>query len=1030
MPLYPTSSTPVLQAATFAKPGPEYRGAPFWSWNCKLDRDRLLRQTGWLAEMGLGGWHIHARTGLDTPYLGSEFMDHVKACVEDGRARGGLRTWLYDEDRWPSGAAGGLVTADPAFRARHLLFTPRPNAEAGTAQETTSCAIGGRSGSGLLLARYTVTLDADGCLASYRRLTDADTHPVGGRIWYAYLETAQPSSWYNGQTYVDTMNPAAIRRFVEVTHEPYRAAVGKDFGGLVPAIFTDEPQFPRKKPLPAAHANDDAVMPWTVDLVDSHIAVFGADPLDTLPEIFWDLPARAPSLARWRFHEHTAERFAAAFADTIGGWCQRHGIAMTGHLMEEQSLESQTHATGESMRSYRGFQIPGIDLLCDSLELTTAKQAQSAKHQYARDGMLSELYGVTDWDFPFAGHKRQGDWQAALGVTVRVHHLSWVSMKGEAKRDYPASIHYQSPWFREYPIVEDHFARLNSVLTRGAPLVRVAVVHPVESYWLDYGPRAESEAVRETHERAFGDIAAWLCFGTIDFDYLAESLLPEQCPVGGASLAVGAMRYDAVVVPPLRTIRATTLERLESFAAAGGLVVFLGAAPALVDCAPNRRAIAFAERCTRVGCNRADLLGALSSQREVAVTHADGQAAGSVLTQLRSEGDQRHLFVCNNHRDRSVWGARIRMRGTWAVRALDTLSGAQHDLPVRHDGGWTEVVQDLPACGHALLSYTPTTVISAAIATTAALTWCAEAPLADLCPVELSEPNVLLLDQAEWRADDGQWQPCEEILRLDNAARRAIGCPEREGHMAQPWSDARPAPILGTVTLRFRICCEAAVVASRLALEDREQATITLDGRPVANDDAGWWVDEDIRLVALPDLAIGEHVLEIARPYRRTSGLEWHYLLGDFGVRLAGRRAVVTVPVRQLAFGDWCQQGLPFYAGNVTYRMPVQGRGVPSRLAVPHVGGPLVRLALDGHDAGRIWLPPWRLDLGTLAAGAHALAITVFGNRRNAFGAVHCRDANMRWWGPGSWRTDGDAWVYEYQLRPMGLLAAPVLETR
>ncbi len=64
--------------------------------------------------------------------------------------------------------------------------------------------------------------------------------------------------------------------------------------------------------------------------------------------------------------------------------------------------------------------------------------------------MLSELYGVTDWSYDFRGHKLQGDWQAAMGVTVRVHHLTWVSMEGEAKRDYPASIGYQSPWYKEY----------------------------------------------------------------------------------------------------------------------------------------------------------------------------------------------------------------------------------------------------------------------------------------------------------------------------------------------------------------------------------------------------------------------------------------------------------------------------------------------------------------------------------------------------------------------------------------------------
>ena len=68
-------------------------------------------------------------------------------------------------------------------------------------------------------------------------------------------------------------------------------------------------------------------------------------------------------------------------------------------------------------------------MLYDSRELNTAKQAQSAVHQYGREGMLSELYGVTGWEFDFRGHKLAGDWQAALGVTVRVHHLTRRSQK-------------------------------------------------------------------------------------------------------------------------------------------------------------------------------------------------------------------------------------------------------------------------------------------------------------------------------------------------------------------------------------------------------------------------------------------------------------------------------------------------------------------------------------------------------------------------------------------------------------------------
>ena len=98
MPLYPKNTAPALDPALFRAPTAEYRGAPFWSWNCKLDRRRLLEQIDHLKAMGMGGFHMHSRVGLSTEYLGEEFLGHIKACVEKARAEGML-AWLYDEDR-------------------------------------------------------------------------------------------------------------------------------------------------------------------------------------------------------------------------------------------------------------------------------------------------------------------------------------------------------------------------------------------------------------------------------------------------------------------------------------------------------------------------------------------------------------------------------------------------------------------------------------------------------------------------------------------------------------------------------------------------------------------------------------------------------------------------------------------------------------------------------------------------------------------------------------------------------------------
>jgi hypothetical protein len=1033
--LYPHSQSPVLDPELFRCPSAAYRGAPFWAWNARLDVAQLLRQLGAFRAMGFGGANLHARTGLATEYLGDAFMAAVVACTER-LARDGMFAWLYDEDRWPSGYAGGLVTRDPRHRVKHLLWTVTPYGAAPLERKLGEYTAASRSEDGTLLGRYAVVL-RDGYLAQYGRLTDGEQPATadGARVWYAYLESPVESVWFNGQTYVDTLSRAAIERFIETTHERYAAAVGRHFGTTCPAIFTDEPQFTKKSQFRRADETRDLFMPWTSDFADTYRTAYGHDLLDRLPELFWNLPDDQPSVARYRYHDHTAERFAAAFGDTLAEWCGRRGIALTGHMLGEASLHGQTRGGGEVMRAMRSFQLPGIDVLSDKLELTTAKQAASLAHQFGREGVLSELYGVTGWDFDFAGHKRQGDWQAALGVTARVPHLAWVSMAGEAKRDYPASIGCQSPWHREYPLVEDHFARLNTVLTRGRPVVRVAVIHPVESAWLAWGPVEQNQPEVEEREAAFQDVTRWLAFGLIDFDYVSEALLPTQAEgASGGRFAVGAMAYDAVVVPHLRTIRATTLDRLSRFADAGGTVIFVGDVPSLVDAAASDAARRLAARCRAVPLVRRHLLDGLAPFRDVEVRRADGAPADALLHQFRADGDARHLFLCNTDRDRPLPGARIRVRGVWHPTHLDTTTGEARPIPSSVEGDHTVLPWSFPAHGHLLLTLHPGPP-PAPVTVEPPRKWVEVDRLRDPVPITLSEPNVLLLDQAEWRltsagsveANDGPWRPVEEVLRLDNLVRQQLGLPPRTGRAVQPWADAAPAPVVARLQLRFAIRSDVDVAAASLAVEDAANVEVHLDGQPVPNDVTGWWVDEAIETVALPPIAPGDHALVLTIPFTRKTDVEWCYLLGDFGVAVAGRHARLTAPVRRLAFGDWTAQGLPFYAGDVTYHCTLAGDGRDTLVEVPQFKAPLLGADLDGRPAGKIAFAPYQLELGRLS-GDRRLDLTAYGNRANAFGPVHHTDPNLKWVGPPAWRSTGAGWAYEYQLKPMGVLTAPIVK--
>ncbi len=1020
--LYKKNSESSLRKELFKNPTSEFRGTPFWALNSYLTKEELCRQIDVFKEMGLGGFHLHVRTGLENEYLSEEYMELINDTVVKAKNEEML-AWLYDEDRWPSGAAGGLVTKDEKYRGRCLLFTPFKDAEIYSVNDSRS--EGGRSGKGTLLACYDIVLDKDGFLASYKRIRENDE--AEGTKWYALLEIHTPSSWYNNQAYLDTLSSEAVEKFIEVTHEKYKDKVGHEFDKTVPAIFTDEPQFTRKRVLNNSFDKMDITMPWTDKVPELYKEAYGEDILDFLPEVFWDLPDSAPSVHRYRYHDFIAELFASAFADTVGEWCKKNGIALTGHMMEEPSLRSQTAALGEAMRSYRNFQLPGIDMLCNAHEFTTAKQAQSAVHQYGYEGMLSELYGVTGWDCDFRTYKHQGDWQACLGVTIRVPHLSWYAMKGEAKRDYPASIHYQSPWYKKYNLIEDHFARVNTALTRGKPVVKVGVIHPVESFWLHWGPNDKSAVFRESLDERFFNVTSWLLEGSIDFNFISEALLPTLCEKGSAPLKVGEMEYDAIIVPGCETLRRTTVERLEQFRDAGGKLIFMGDAPTLVDATPCCCGKALFEKSEKIDFSRASLLTALEDTRSLTIRYADGRLTDKFIYQLRKDNDCQWLFICNSKEpnNKHIDGGndiQIIINDIVTPRVYDTANGEIYPIKAEYQGTKTIIRYKMFGYDSLLLRLTEG---ESACENTQHIPETAPEAIGGFFDYELSEYNVLVLDMAQWKIDDDkEYSATEEILRLDNKARARLGIKERGGQVVQPWVLGN-MPKDHTVTLKFNVTSEIDYEGAVLALEDADIAKVVFNGKEMTEKLDGYYVDISIGKVSLGSIVKGENTLEITLPFGETANIENVFILGKFGVRVAGATAVITALPEKLTFGSLLSQGLPFYGGAVTYKMKAVTEGDDLTVTASDYMGALITVKVDEKAAGNIIYPPYTLEVKGVGKGEHQVEITEYLHRYNSFGALHLVNLKEPWHGPGAWRSEGNNWSYEYILRTTGILKTP-----
>lgn len=999
-------------AEQFAAPGTEYRGIPFWSWNGKLEPEKLRRQIRSFRELGFGGFFMHSRVGLKTPYLGKEWFDCIRASIDEAKKQS-LTPYLYDEDRWASGAAGGFVTRDPRYRAWILYL----RIHSGTAHPNS-------------FGFWSARLNGSAAYGLHRGA------PAPGETGFELFAEEEPcSDWFNGFTYLDMLNPEAVKRFIEITYERYYRELGADFGSTVPAVFTDEPHYWRygngvQLPYP-----DSTTAAWTPRLPELFRERFGYELADHLPELFYDCPDRPQSPARYHYWRLLTELFVDSFSKQVGAWCGRHNIALTGHLLWEDAPSTQTRCVGASMRHYPHMQIPGIDQLTEYAQLYDAcKQLSSAARQFNRPRRISEIYGCTGWDMSFAGYKAIGDWQYALGVNMRCLHLSFYTMAGEAKRDYPASFSRHSSFAKVLRHLEDYFARLGVILNRGSEVRDLLVIHPVESAWTLMNRDFTAAAA---FDRKLAQLRNRLLDLSLDFDYGDEEHLAAHGSVDGSRLRLGSGVYKAVLLPEMTTIRRSTIDILKRFIAAGGIVSSCGAAPKLIDGVPGSEAGAFWR----------ELPGGIApiepATRRISIRSRDGKRLKGVLYQLRESDESIDLFLCNTGFTAEVpdehhirCSERKREIDLAAIEVVTSRSGFWYEL-IPETGAIRKLTAEKVAGTHRFTtSFKALQSKIFRLSKSAIPGAVAAAPFPVAASVKLEpaewritrdEPNVLVLDHATWQLGNGTRHERDFILRIDDAIRRELGIPIRGGRMVQPWARRPEKPLGAPLELEYEIQVNQLPGNDlHLAIEEAESWELELNGSPLRpQTDCGFWIDESIRKRLIPKgkLHTGRNNLKLRREYRSDSaGLEAIYLLGEFCVE----NDAVSAVRHTLPAGDWCGLGFPYYAGNMTYRTSFRHNGKGRvRLLLGEHASTALRILLNGEEAGVLGWEPYELELEGLRTGENELGIELIGSRRNALGPFFLSNPYPLRFGANEFREYSHP---EYRnLTPYGLFTPPML---
>jgi len=985
----------------FQAPPAEFRSAPLWVWNDRVTETQIDEQMADFKAKGIGGLFVHPRPGLITPYLSEEWISLFKYAVETGRKLG-MKVWIYDENSYPSGFAGGHVPAVMPDAVRSGLRMRKAEALPGRGEPAP-----------LLVLRKTGT--------GYEDITAKIGTEAFGKGDYRIFDIIRqkPNPWYGGFTYVDIMRPEVTAKFLEVTMEPYRKAFGADFGGVVPGVFQDEAEIN-----PAGDGKLPSVN-WTPRLFEAFKTKWGYDLPPLLPELFED--EGGGETVRHDFYATLLDLLMEGWAKPYYEYCAKYGLAFTGHYWEHEWPRPVVNPDNLAFAAWA--HMPGIDILMNDFTRTrtaqfgnarAVKEIRSAANQNGRTRTMSETYGAGGWDLTFFDQKRIADWEFALGVNFINQHLSYVTIMGARKRDHPQSFSYHEPWWPYYKAMGDYLGRLSVVTSSGRQDNKILVLEPTTSAWMLYTPVGKGEKWQALG-KTFQDFVNELEAAQVEYDLGSEDTLKNQGRVGGRVLGLGKAAYDLVILPPgMRNVEASTVRILKEFAAAGGRVLSFGPLPQYVDgrAAGDFRALDEKEPQTWTvvpeGTGPEKIFDILPAAYAFTVEKAAG--ADNLLFHHRrvfSDGDL--LFLANTDPKNAVSGTIVSDRFRSAEK-WDAFAGTKALYLTEKQKGKSAVSFELPPGGSLLLSLKPGKGGKGTRASS-------EVPAsieAGATSVTRLEPNVLTLDYCDLTVSGRT----ERDLYFYDAQLKTF---KAHGLDRNPWDSAVqfktnildkdhfPAGSGFSAAFPFEIAAGTNFALIQAVVERPGLFRVSVNGKIVEPLPGQWWLDKAFGLFDIgAHLRAGRNTITLtAAPFSIHAELEPIYLRGDFGVEAVdkGFRIVPAVP---LTIAGWKSQGLPFYGQTVGYAKSLTLPAAPSpkddyEVELGTWAGAVAEVKVNGKSAGMIAFAPYRFRITDfLTAGENKVEVIVCGTLKNTLGPFH-NDPRL-----------GQAWPGQFQQGAKG----------
>jgi len=988
----------------FKNPTKEYRTAPLWVWNDQISHQSIDWMLNDLKDKGFGGAFVHPRPGLITEYLSEDWFELFRYSVDKGKELG-LNIWIYDENSYPSGFAGGHVPAQ------------MPESY--------------NQGQGLKMTNFQILPDTISshylCLLKsgdeFLDITSEITDYFGnsGHFYVFHKTYYRKSPWYGGFSYVDLLVPGVTQKFLETTMQGYEKVAGDEFGKTVPGVFTDEPEIP-----------SPGGIRWTPDLFDEFLKKWGYDLKANLPSLYEETGDWKK--IRHNYIETLLQMFIDRWAKPWFEYCEKNNLNWTGHYWEHgwPSLNQG----GDNMAMYAWHQMPGIDMLFNQFNETSpraqfgnvraVKELRSVANQLGYKRTLCETYGGGGWEVTFKDLKRLGDWTYVLGVNFMNQHLSHSTLKGARKYGYPPVFTYHSPWWQHYKILNDYFGRLSVALSYGEQINDILILEPTTTLWNYYSYVKKDETLEKIGQE-FQNMITRLEKAQIEYDLGSENIIKDKGSVKDGKFVIGKRSYSTVVIPPLvENIEKHTFELLAEFITQGGKII-TSSIPDRISGELNSKVTDF----FKTNNSSIILLSELDENNinnnflspEIQFLNSE---SGNLFHHRRKYNDGQIVFLVNSSMEEQTEG-RLKIKGKSAVE-LDAFTGQLKAFPFSESAGDITLNYKLLPAGSLLLFISNEHISDSKLTKkpTNEIIMKNDNPLT-IYPLR---ENALKIDFVDLHFKGKEYNN----IYFSRASDIVFS---EYGFQGNPWNHSvqyksqivdQDTFSTGGFLVRYSFDVNGNVSENdiNICVERPEIFNVKVNGSIVFPLSGRWFLDKDFPLYDISKLVkSGKNVVELeVNPMSVFAEIEPIYVLGNFSVLPADTGWFIDMKKPELELGSWKNQGLPFYSWEVGYKklFTISDKNKFYKISIPNWQGTVSEVWVNNQFAGLVGFEPYELDISEfIKSGENDIELRITGSLKNLLGP-HFKNPAPGLAGPGHWKNvERNIAGEEFQMMDYGL---------